>query len=63
MLEAIDEFVLVVNVSDRGRVMYASEGITWLLGTVGTNPKISNSEQSELWKTELRTFRTLGPIS
>ena len=32
MLEAIDGFVLIINICDNGRIMYASEGITWLLG-------------------------------
>ena len=32
MLEAVDGFVLALSVTDNGRVLYASEGITWLLG-------------------------------
>ena len=32
MLEAINGFVLALSVTDNGRVLYASEGITWLLG-------------------------------
>lgn len=34
MLEAVDGFVLVLNLCDNGRILYASEGITWLLGHV-----------------------------
>ena len=34
MLESVDGFVLIVNMCDNGRIMYASEGITWLLGHV-----------------------------
>ena len=32
MLEAVDGFVLALSVTDNGRILYASEGITWLLG-------------------------------
>lgn len=34
MLEAIDGFVLVLNLCDNGRILYASEAITWLLGHI-----------------------------
>ena len=34
MLESVDGFVLIVNVCENGRIMYVSEGITWLLGHV-----------------------------
>ena len=34
MLEAIDGFVLIINICDNGRILYASEGITWLLGHI-----------------------------
>ena len=34
MLESVDGFVLIVNVCENGRILYVSEGITWLLGHV-----------------------------
>ncbi len=34
MLEAVDGFVLVLNVEDDGKIVYASEGVAWLLGHV-----------------------------
>ena len=34
MLESVDGFVLIINICDNGRILYASEGITWLLGHV-----------------------------
>ncbi len=37
MLEAIDGFVLVLNLCDNGRILYASEGITSLLGHIPNN--------------------------
>ena len=32
MLEAIDGFILVISLDDHGRILYASEGVAWLLG-------------------------------
>ncbi len=37
MLEAVDGFVLVIDVEDNGRIVYASEGVAWLLGHVPTS--------------------------
>ena len=37
MLEAIDGFVLVISIEDRGRILYASEGVAWLLGHIPSN--------------------------
>ena len=45
-------------------VASSEDALHWpVLVSVGTNPKIPNSEHLELRKIELRTFRTLGPIS